>query len=261
MANSKSFGIFKEVLAITFATPASAGVLQSLDDRIRLGEILQRVVLNYNVVVDSLWTEFTNLLPFDWPLDQKLSIFSLFITCQIMGGIILARFRSDALDSRNTWGSISFLFLGFFTWVFAIPGNVVEAGFLFDLLSFLIILALLVVFLISVIPKIKNVAGLGIVLLLSLVALALIYSYRAGPIKLINGVMGQPTNGSLVDWRAAMEQFAFAAYIVALSLVCVRKNLRGPAYVGLWSIGVISINWLAIHVFLPVVGWLESIGA
>lgn len=49
-------------LATAFAVPSALAFLSKLDERLNFGPILERVILNYNIVSKSVWGLFSNLI-------------------------------------------------------------------------------------------------------------------------------------------------------------------------------------------------------
>ena len=240
--------IFRDVVLVFVAAPASFALLGKVDDRFDFSEPLKRIILSFEKVSENFWALLADLLPIRIPIDHAL--FS-FLTLFVVPSIVHMRIslededfaRNKAMVALSSREAAIWMLLGLvFVVLYALFFSPSRLGSVMFVAVFILLVALLLrVFFAPIFPFWRV-----IVLPPLVVSLAWLFF---GP--------GDVLPVGVASWVYNIL-FALSAVIVFVSLL---SGFRGPAVITLASLGVVAVDWSG-RVFLPAIGnWLTSIGA
>ncbi len=245
----------RKLAVAMFSMPAGIGLLDKYDDRLGLSDLLKRIVENYEVVITLLWRWIGRLVPL--PPDFDILFWSFFLL--ILTPVLIEMLRNHATGQTWQWGLPRFW--GIASSV-AFLGYAVTFGTTAELGLALVDLAVFMLIFIPGITIIAVLAGafwgtekepapkwlkwtLSVALFLGFMML----SRFSGDLSswLFSGLYDRlglvPSGG--VRGLAVLASLALAA-------VFAFGNLRSPAYVFFWALGLWFLDTLALRI-LPAV--------
>lgn len=265
---SRNNPVLKEILAISLAPPAAFGILSQIDKRLELNETLEKIVLNYDLIIQEVRSFILSQTGID------IDNFALFIFCCFMAMQILieASMRKEKPDFA--WGALSFLTLYFSAfyvfplkpdldsgWQIASP---IVVGMLLSSGLFVGLTIELSEFRRRRLVKTGKVSMQGIEedtekspallyvrIFYLLCALGLTH-------ELLELFWFENTRiVGIENWSLAIGSILYFSVVGA----ALYFRSKGPAYAMCWVLGMLAFNWLANSGLPSLNGWLDSIGA
>jgi hypothetical protein len=274
-------GLIKEVLLSIFSVPAAIGVIDKLDDRLKLQEHLEKAVLNYRTISNDFWFFVEKVIGIDIPFKTEALTFILLLLLPALIGVITAdrskwnyskqidgysfkkatrdvwKFRNQRDNQWTILSIIAIFFYGFilnvfyYLFVYFYLSLVVIFGMWF---MFTIVRVLKIAFLIIIgrfasgIQQLKNDIELYFYLILVFIIIVLLTQ-----LDMINSN----------KISSVYDMFFGAILAIAIffgSYATLRMRLRTPAYTLLWASGIFIINWAATTLSPAIDLYFNNIG-
>lgn len=237
---------YKEAASVMFATPAALTVLSKLDDSSDFLPIIERMILNIRVISADLWQKFFFYLKIDVNLPYDFLTFICLIVLPVIPHSIYSAVtrKSESTSLQIEWSILSIISILYFSLVFdALYFTIMVFGIIymtgFSLSDhdrtdkvFTIIVSLFAAFL-SIIPfTLLENATFSRELTLFFVSTA---------------------NINENDMVFIFSSIMSVTYIV-------KYSSKTPAYVALWSIGILVVNWFFVQFVPGIDSYMRSLG-
>ena len=238
--NLKTLGV------VMFSVPAAVGLLDKYDEALGLSELLKQVVRNYRAVTEVIWAQIGRIVTL--PPDFDVAFWSFFVL--ILTPVIAEATRNGLSGRKMAWGRPRFwgwasaiAFLGYAV-AFALTAELGLA--LMDFFFFLAVFFPLMTILAVVVPA-------GLIRKDSsdrrrTAAWVLVFLFGLGVVW-VAGRLGDWLFAGLyarLDILPASGPRDFAIFVsLVMAVVFACGNLRAPAYVFFWALGLWMLDTLS----------------
>jgi len=248
--------ILKEIAGVAFATPAALGLIAKIDKRIELYPLLERAVLGYDRLIEYAVAFVHRFIVIDW-LHAETILFSTFLTIQIVvNRFIFGNPTANSQLERTVWSIASTLSCIIFLFVFgAFTGFEAGLNLGFFLGVAMAGMVYILLFFFSLSTKFFS----------DLHSQKLPWSYAYIAVCFIVGsVLSSDTIIEAFKEYGVVEaliSLSFILYIFILIRFIEKSGIKSPAYILIWSMGIIFVNWLAVSFKPTVEEFLGVVGA
>ncbi len=266
----KSFrkDIFKDIISWMFATPAALSVIAKLDERLDFAIILERIIINFQIVSRAFWIKISTFISIDLSGIADQLTFVVLLMCPFIYEMIIFFQNKKLLD----WDDDKYKNHRTYFWVtvaFLLAVSIIFDSFVYLIIfvtSFIILLltALVTIFLVihtiiyidgiydyfkinvkGNIYDAVTVIGVLIVLYFGIATTDFIYSI------VYEYIMGDSNSGFLINYLISF----LCVFVVVQCLLIPTTVYR----IGFWVLGILLVNYIATTILPALNSVLDGI--